>query len=269
MSKKFTGTLLGAAAGFFMSGSIMGGIIGGVLGNMFDSTKDVTTGYGPGTRTRSRTGYQPRQDYDPFAERPDDRVREFIFISNLVALMTSVAKADREIHPSEVNAIVGFLQQNFSYTGHDRKVIENLIKESSGRSLDIKSICNDTRRLLEYPERIMLVRMLYIVALSDKVFKDVERERIETIVSHLQIKSQDHEHIKVEMKITASRDHYKALDIESSATDAEVKAAYREMVKKYHPDKVAHLGKDFAKLADEKFKDIQKAYDKISQERGL
>lgn len=268
MSRKFTGTLLGAAAGLFMSGSLMGGIIGGVLGNMFDSTSDVMNSRRTGTRRRP--GYQPDRGYEPsYAEGPDDRMREFIFISNLVALMTSVAKADREIHPSEINAIVGFLQQNFNYTGHDRNVIENLIKESSARSLDIQSICNDTRRLLEYPERIMLVRMLYIVALSDKVFKDVERERIEKIVSYLQVKAADHEHIKQEMKLTAGADHYKTLDIESSATDTEVKAAYREMVKKYHPDKVAHLGKDFAKLADEKFKDIQKAYEKIAQERGL
>jgi len=259
MSRKFTGTLVGAAAGFFMSGSLLGGIIGGVLGNMFDQTNTTAARY----RTRPGTAPGPEPGYK------DDRIREFLFISNLVALMTSVAKADREIHTSEVKAITGYFESAFHYSGHDRRVIENLIRESAGRALDISAICNDTRRLLEYPERLLLVRMLYIVALSDNVFKQVEKERIETIVSYLQIKAEDHKHIKQELSLTAAEDHYKILEIDPSATNEEVKSAYREMVKKYHPDKVSHLGKEFTKLAHEKFQNIQQAYDKIAKERNL
>ncbi len=246
---------MGAAAGFFMSGSIIGGIIGGVIGNMFDQTSNVAS------REKARRG--------PSLGHTDDKIREFVFISNLVALMTSVAKADKEIHPNEISAITQYFERHFKYTGHDRHVIENLIRESAGRSLDLKTICNDTRRLLEYPERIMLVRMLYMVALSDRVFKQVEKERIEEIVSFLQISQLDHDHIRNEFAITVSSDYYDILEIKSSATDTEIKSAYREMVKKYHPDKVSHLGKEFAALAHEKFQKVQEAYDKISTERNI
>ena len=64
-------------------------------------------------------------------------------------------------------------------------------------------------------------------------------------------------------------DAYKVLEIDRSATDDEVKKAYRRMAMKHHPDKVATLGEDVRKSAEEKFKKISEAYDKIKKERGL
>ena len=63
--------------------------------------------------------------------------------------------------------------------------------------------------------------------------------------------------------------HYKILEIEKSATDDEVKKAYRKMAVKYHPDKVVHLGEEFRKAAEEKFLTVQQAYEKIKSERGI
>ena len=56
---------------------------------------------------------------------------------------------------------------------------------------------------------------------------------------------------------------YKILEITRSATNDEVKKAYRRMAMKYHPDKVSHLGEEFKKNADEKFKKVNEAYEKI------
>ena len=49
----------------------------------------------------------------------------------------------------------------------------------------------------------------------------------------------------------------------------DIKKAYRKMAKQYHPDKVAHLGEDFASFAENKFKSINDAYQKIKKERSL
>ena len=62
---------------------------------------------------------------------------------------------------------------------------------------------------------------------------------------------------------------YEVLEIPKSATDDEVKKAYRRMAMKYHPDKVAHLGEDVQKAANEKFKKVQQAYEAVQQERGM
>jgi DnaJ like chaperone protein len=58
-------------------------------------------------------------------------------------------------------------------------------------------------------------------------------------------------------------DPYQILGIERNATPEEVKQAYRQLANKYHPDKVAHLGDEFKKLAERRFKDIQKAYQEL------
>ena len=63
-----------------------------------------------------------------------------------------------------------------------------------------------------------------------------------------------------------SADPYTVLGVDRSATEAQIKKAYRELVGRYHPDKVAHLGEDFKTLAEERFKQIQQAYQKILQE---
>jgi DnaJ like chaperone protein len=62
---------------------------------------------------------------------------------------------------------------------------------------------------------------------------------------------------------------YKILEIERTASDDEVKKAYRRMAMKYHPDKVSHLGEDYRKSADEKFKKVNEAYEKIKKERNM
>ena len=40
----------------------------------------------------------------------------------------------------------------------------------------------------------------------------------------------------------------------------EIKNAYKQLANKYHPDKVLHLGEEFKKMAEERFKEIQEAY---------
>jgi DnaJ like chaperone protein len=62
---------------------------------------------------------------------------------------------------------------------------------------------------------------------------------------------------------------YKVLGIESTASDDEVKKAYRQMAIKFHPDKVAQMGEEFQKGAKEKFQQIQDSYEAIKKARGF
>lgn len=62
------------------------------------------------------------------------------------------------------------------------------------------------------------------------------------------------------------KDSYKVLGVERTASDEEIKAAYRDLAKKYHPDNYA--GSPLADLAQEKMKEINEAYDNITRERA-
>ena len=64
-------------------------------------------------------------------------------------------------------------------------------------------------------------------------------------------------------------DYYKVLDIDRSASQEDIKKAYRKLAMKYHPDKVRDLGEMHQKAAQDKFIEVQKAYEQICKERGL
>ena len=63
---------------------------------------------------------------------------------------------------------------------------------------------------------------------------------------------------------TEPQDAYDVLGVERGASQEEVKQAYRRLANRYHPDKVAHLGKEFQDLAEKRFKEIQSAYHQLS-----
>lgn len=65
------------------------------------------------------------------------------------------------------------------------------------------------------------------------------------------------------------QDPYRVLRVSRDASAEEITRAYRKLAAKYHPDKVAHLGEEFKDLAENRFKDIQAAYDRLKQEHRL
>jgi DnaJ like chaperone protein len=96
----------------------------------------------------------------------------------------------------------------------------------------------------------------------------LETEKIKEIARYLRIGSNDFESIKA-MFVKAADNAYKILEIDKNVSDDEVKKAYRTMAKKYHPDRVNTENEAIKKGAEEKFKEVQKAYEQIQQERGL
>ena len=121
---------------------------------------------------------------------------------------------------------------------------------------------------MDHPSRLQLVHFLFNIARVDGYVNDLEENKIHQIAGYLGISPRDYSSIKA-MFYDSSDANYKILEITKTATDQELKKAYRTMAKKYHPDKVRHLGKEHQKGAEEKFKRVQKAYEAIQAERGL
>ena len=82
------------------------------------------------------------------------------------------------------------------------------------------------------------------------------------------ISNDDFESIKA-MFYKDSSSAYKILEISKDSTNDEIIKAYRKMAAKFHPDKVHHLGEEFQKIAEEKFKTLNDAYGQIKKERGM
>jgi len=121
---------------------------------------------------------------------------------------------------------------------------------------------------MDYSSRLQLLHLLFNISLADGTIHNSEIEVIERISGYLGVGSTDFLSIK-NMFIPETDSSYKILEIDPSASNEDVKKAYRRMAMKYHPDKVSHLGEDFKRSADEKFKKVNEAYQKIKKERNM
>jgi DnaJ like chaperone protein len=126
-------------------------------------------------------------------------------------------------------------------------------------------------RLLQYgfiSSRLQLLHLLFGISELTAMFHPLELEAIERMSGYLGISGSDFASIK-NMFVPETDSAYKILEITPDASDEEVKKAYRKMAMKYHPDKVSHLGEEFRKAADEKFKKVNEAYNRIKKERNI
>lgn len=72
----------------------------------------------------------------------------------------------------------------------------------------------------------------------------------------------------VQPAVEAEKDPYEVIGVPRSATNDEVKRAFREKIARNHPDKVQHMSREFQDLADKRMKSITAAFEKIKQLRG-
>jgi DnaJ like chaperone protein len=121
---------------------------------------------------------------------------------------------------------------------------------------------------MDYSSRLQLLHLLFNISDADGDINASEIEAIEKMSGYLGIASSDYVSIR-NMFVPETDSSYKILEVEPTATDEDVKKAYRRMAMKYHPDRVSHLGEEFRKTADEKFKKVNEAYEKIKKERNM
>lgn len=253
---------IGASIGWSFGGPI-GAIIGLALGSVVDAMADGNDGPLLGerqtTRGRRRTTYrtQPRQ-------RPQTQSGDFEV--SLLILASVVIKADGKQDKRELD----FVRQQFlnmygkERANHAFKLFKNISKQN----VSVRPVCLQIRQMMDHPSRLQLMHFLFGIAKADGTVTSDEEKQIYTIAGYLSISSRDYESIKA-MFYNSSDSAYKVLEIDKSATDDEVKKAYRKMAKKYHPDKVIHLGKEHQKGAEEKFRQVQAAYEQLQKERGF
>ncbi len=240
------GKLIGAGLGWALGGPI-GAIIGFVAGTFLDSTTVLTT-----------------HSYDE--EIPRHHTGKGDFAMSLLVLSAAVMKADGKILKSELEYVKVFFVRQFGVSRTQE--LMKILKEILLKEIPMQDVCAQIQYNMQYPLRLQLLHYLFGIAGADSAISTDEIHLLEKIAHYLGIGNNDFESITAMFRIN-SESHYKILEIEKTATNDEVKKAYRKMAVKYHPDKVTHLGDEFQKAAKEKFQKVQQAYEKIKKERGL
>ena len=143
-----------------------------------------------------------------------------------------------------------------------------VFKDILEQEYPLKDVCRQIQRSMDHPSRLELIHILYGLSQSDGHVHPSEIRIIQTIANYLNISSNDYASIKA-MFAKDENAAYRILEINPSTSDRQVKEAYRKMANKYHPDKVAHLGKKMQTVAEEKFKSVNDAYQQIKKDRNL
>ncbi len=238
------GKWLGGGLGFVMGGPI-GGLLGFLVGSMVDNTTVGTSQY---------------------TSSPVSRTTPGAFGVSLVVLIAAVMKADGKVVKSELDYVKQFFIRQF---GRDSATeASRMLRDLLKKEIPLREVCRQIQSGMDYSSRLQLLHLLFNVSLADGVIHPSELDMIDRISQNLSISAADFQSIR-NMFVPETDSSYKILEIDQSATDDEVKKAYRKMAMKYHPDKVSHLGEDYRKSADEKFKKVNEAYDKIKKERNM
>lgn len=257
---------IGGALGWSFGGPI-GAIIGLAIGSLIDNTAQQSgflLGKGSKTRNGSKGSYRKTPNYGRQRQKPQTQSGDFEV--SLLILASVVIKADGIQDQKELDYV---RQQFVSMYGKERaNHAFRLFKNISQQQIPTRQVCMQIKQMMDHSSRLQLVHFLFGIAKSDGMVTEVEVKQIYTICGYLGISSRDFESIKA-MFYNSSDNAYKVLEITKGATVDEIKKAYRKMAKKYHPDKVIHLGKEHQKGAEEKFRQVQKAYEQLQKERGF
>ncbi len=233
------GKWIGGGLGWAFGGPI-GAILGFAIGSMFDSAQKGKYEYG---KTRSGD-----------------------FGVSLLILAAAVMKADGKVLKTEVDFVKKFFISQFGVEETRKKML--LLREILKQNIPVQDVCLQIRQYMDIASRLQLMHFLFGIALADGHIDASEINVIHLIAGYLGISQGDYDSIKA-MFVKNTKSAYKILEIYPDASDQEVKAAYRRMAVKYHPDKVAHLGEKIQKVAKEKFQQLNNAYGEIKKERMM
>lgn len=215
-------------------------------------------------RERRTGGTRPRQEDAPG-----------VFAVAMMTLVAAVMKADGRATQSELRYVKQFLREKFSqdFAADALHALKELLK----LDVPVDGTCRRIAAELNYSQRLELLHLLYGVAWADGVFDPGEERLLRNIAAWMAVRESDaasiaamfrRQHAESKARENAA-DDYRILGIERGATDDEVRKAYRRMAMKCHPDKLAHLGPEFQRDAEAKFKRVNEAYERIKKSRGM
>jgi DnaJ like chaperone protein len=251
--------LIGGAIGLFaagLPGALIGAVIGALLGRAL-----LTTLFARGL----------------------DAVRAQ-FLESTFAIMGAVCKADGRVSADEIRAAERFFDR-LSLSDEQRRSAQQAFNRGKQNDFDVATevrrlhaVAGRSRSLLQFFLEVQLA-----AAAADGRVDDAERALLVRVAEGLGLSVEDLRRLEALLGGARSGrrtdrdtsrpdtdDAYAALGVSPDASDAEVKRAYRRLMSKHHPDKLAARGMpdNMRSVAEEKTREIRAAYDAIKAARA-
>ena len=243
------GKIVGGTLGFALGGPL-GAIAGAALGHTFDATDNQYP--------RERLSY-------------DEEAQMTFFVATF-SMLAKVAHADGRISPEEIQAVEDFMANELNLTPESKRFAVEIFETAINSPMEFQDFAGQFYHQFHNQPRLLdlMIDVLLRLSVADGALSDSEEKLISSAARTFHFSEQKYNELKARYAPDFEK-YYAILGIHSRASDDEIKRQYRKLVKEYHPDKIASKGlpEEFNKFANDKFREIQNAYDAVKQERGL
>jgi DnaJ like chaperone protein len=246
------GKIVGGTLGFALGGPL-GAIAGAALGHTFDATnKEYYT--------------QGRRQLSSHEEA------QMTFFVATFSMLAKVAQADGRISPEETQAVEDFMARELNLTPESRRFAVDIFETAINSPMAFEDFAgqfyhqfNNQPRLLD-----LMIDVLLRLSVADGTLSESEERLISSAARIFQFSEQKYHELKSRYAPDVEK-YYAILGTNSKASDDVIKRQYRKLVKEYHPDTIASKGlpEEFNKFANDKFREIQEAYEAIKEQRHL
>jgi len=265
------GKVIGALVGTWLL-SIPGFFLGLFAGHFYDSIQKLSRGHFVHLSKEQRTAIQHS------------------YFETSFKLLGFLAKADGHISKEEVSHTEELIAR-MGLSASQRQDAISLFKQGSEQGFSAEQCLSEFNQICGRQPRLKQTLLSYLItlALADGVIDSSERDALLKISQGLGIPSFVFEQLLSMIQAQANfhqqgysagaggQPHagdldkaYQALGVQASATDAEIKKAYRKLISENHPDKLIGQGmpEEMIKLATERSQEISTAYETIQKSRG-
>ncbi|HSR81351.1 MAG TPA: TerB family tellurite resistance protein [Hyphomicrobiaceae bacterium] len=194
--------------------------------------------------------------------------KEVAFTIAVIALSAKMAKADGIVSPLEHDAFVEVFRFAPEEASNVERVFDLAKRDVAGYETyadQIAMLLKDDRKLLQH-----VLEGLMHVAAADGVLHPKEDEFLRAVARRFGFSDSEFRFFRARF-VTDNASPYDVLRVSPDASDAEIKAQYRKLVRDNHPDRMMANGvpAEFLELSTRKLAAINVAYDTIARERGL
>lgn len=245
------GKILGGAAGFAVGGPL-GALLGAAAGHAVDAMRD-------------------RGQPDAPALEADGRAatRQIAFTIAVIVLGAKMAKADGVVTREEILAF----RQVFHVPPDEMRNVGRLFDRARRDPHGFEPYASQIARLFPPGSRVLeeLLDGLFHIAKADGVVSETELSYLGSVAGIFGFSDAEFDRIREGHLGPDQGNPYTILGVTREASDKEIKAAWRKLIRETHPDRLIAEGlpQEFVDLANEKLATINAAYDQIARERGI
>lgn len=247
------GKIVGGTIGLALGGPL-GAIAGAAFGHFFDKSSELTREALPGGRLN----------------RHEDA--QMTFFVAAFSMLAKLVQADGRVTQDEIATIERFMQEDLRLSPASRRVAVDIFNTAKSSPHSFEEFALQFRDTFRHRPEILqfMLDVLVRVALADRDFSAAEEELVRRAARIFGLPDPDYSRRQSRPEGLNHR-HYRILGVAPDAPDDEVKRRYRALVKEFHPDRIASKGlpEEFTDFAEEKFREIQAAYEAVKKERRI